>query len=403
MSVSVYRYKARSREGEAVAGILRAESVRAAAIDLQRRALFVTSLTPGNEKPRITLPEIAGRRRRAVLAFFRALSVLVRSGVPIRRALEVSVSHCSERSLREALRAVVADVEHGSTLSAAFARRPADFSPLQTAMIGAGEAGGVLDDVLDRIADVLEREHTVRKKLQAALIYPALVAAAAMLLILFLMVHIVPMFASMFARFSVPLPWPTRMLLGLGSVIGSLNVVPVLGVLIATIALLSRLVKVERIARFDRLKLGAPLVGVVIRHAIVARITRMLAALLRSGVGLLTAIDVVAPVSGSTTYRRGLASVADALRRGEGMYRALQQTVLFDPLTLALVGVGEESGALDAMLLAAANYLDVEVEAAIAALVSVLEPALIGVVGFVVGLIVFSIFLPLYGLIGSIT
>lgn len=403
MSVSVYRYKARSREGEAVAGILRAESVRAAAIDLQRRALFVTSLTPGNEKPRITLPEIAGRRRRAVLAFFRALSVLVRAGVPIRRALEVSVSHCSERSLREALRAVVADVEHGSTLSAAFARRPADFSPLQTAMIGAGEAGGVLDDVLDRIADVLEREHTVRKKLQAALIYPALVAAAAMLLILFLMVHIVPMFASMFARFSVPLPWPTRMLLGLGSVIGSLNVVPVLGVLIATIALLSRLVKVERIARFDRLKLGAPLVGVVIRHAIVARITRMLAALLRSGVGLLTAIDVVAPVSGSTTYRRGLASVADALRRGEGMYRALQQTVLFDPLTLALVGVGEESGALDAMLLAAANYLDVEVEAAIAALVSVLEPALIGVVGFVVGLIVFSIFLPLYGLIGSIT
>jgi type IV pilus assembly protein PilC len=403
VSVSVYRYKARSREGEAVAGILRAESVRAAAIDLQRRALFVTSLTPGNEKPRITLPEIAGRRRRAVLAFFRALSVLVRSGVPIRRALEVSVSHCSERSLREALRAVVADVEHGSTLSAAFARRPADFSPLQTAMIGAGEAGGVLDDVLDRIADVLEREHTVRKKLQAALIYPALVAAAAMLLILFLMVHIVPMFASMFARFSVPLPWPTRMLLGLGSVIGSLNVVPVLGVLIATIALLSRLVKVERIARFDRLKLGAPLVGVVIRHAIVARITRMLAALLRSGVGLLTAIDVVAPVSGSTTYRRGLASVADALRRGEGMYRALQQTVLFDPLTLALVGVGEESGALDAMLLAAANYLDVEVEAAIAALVSVLEPALIGVVGFVVGLIVFSIFLPLYGLIGSIT
>jgi type IV pilus assembly protein PilC len=403
VSVSVYRYKARSREGEAVAGILRAESVRAAAIDLQRRALFVTSLTPGNEKPRITLPEIAGRRRRAVLAFFRALSVLVRAGVPIRRALEVSVSHCSERSLREALRAVVADVEHGSTLSAAFARRPADFSPLQTAMIGAGEAGGVLDDVLDRIADVLEREHTVRKKLQAALIYPALVAAAAMLLILFLMVHIVPMFASMFARFSVPLPWPTRMLLGLGSVIGSLNVVPVLGVLIATIALLSRLVKVERIARFDRLKLGAPLVGVVIRHAIVARITRMLAALLRSGVGLLTAIDVVAPVSGSTTYRRGLASVADALRRGEGMYRALQQTVLFDPLTLALVGVGEESGALDAMLLAAANYLDVEVEAAIAALVSVLEPALIGVVGFVVGLIVFSIFLPLYGLIGSIT
>jgi type IV pilus assembly protein PilC len=403
VSVSVFRYRARSREGEAVAGVLRAESVRAAAIDLQRRALFVTSLTAGNEKRRITLPEIAGRRRRAVLAFFRALSVLVRAGVPLRRALEVAVAHCGESSLREALRAVVADVEHGSTLSAAFGRRPADFSPLQTAMIGAGEAGGVLDDVLDRIADVLEREHAVRKKLQAALIYPALVAGAAMLLILFLMVHVVPMFASLFARFSVPLPWPTRILLELDSVIGSLNTVPLLGVLIATAAVLSRFIKFNRIAWLERFKLGAPLVGLVIRHAIVARITRMLAALLRSGVGLLTAIDVVAPVSGSSTYRRGLANVADALRRGEGMYRALQQSQLFDPLTLALVGVGEESGALDAMLLAAANYLDVEVEAAIVALVSVLEPALIGVVGFVVGLIVFSIFLPLYGLIGSIS
>src|SRR5579872_807050 len=178
MNVTVFRYTARSREGEAVAGFLRAESVRAAAIDLQRRALFVTSLSKGNEKRRFILPEIEGRRRRAVLAFFRALSVLVRAGVPLRRALSVSVAHCGERRLRESLRAVVADVEHGSSLSAALARRPADFSVLQTAMIGAGETGGVLDDVLDRIADVLEREHAVRKKLQAAVLYPALVASA---------------------------------------------------------------------------------------------------------------------------------------------------------------------------------------------------------------------------------
>ncbi len=403
MNVTVFRYTARSREGEVVAGTLRAESVRAAAIDLQRRALFVTSLTVGTEIRRFSLPEIEGRRRRAVLAFFRALSVLVRAGVPLRRALDVAVAHCGERRLREALRAVVADVEHGSTLSAAFARRPADFSPLQTAMIGAGETGGVLDDVLDRIADVLEREHVVRKKLQAALTYPALVAGAAILLIAFLMVHVVPMFASLFARFSVPLPWPTRMLLDIGSVLGSVKTLPGLVGVIASAAAISGFCKLERLAAFDRIKLNVPLVGAVIRHATVARIIRMLGALLRSGVGILTAIDVVAPVSGSRTYRRALSQVSDALRRGEGMYRALQQTALFDPLTLALVGVGEESGALDAMLLAAANYLDVEVEAAIAAFVALLEPALIGVVGLVVGLIVFSIFLPLYGLIGSIT
>ncbi len=403
MKVNVFRYTARSREGEVVAGTLRAESVRAAAIDLHRRALFVTSLTAGTETRRFTFPEIEGRRRRAVLAFFRALSVLVRAGVPLRRALDVSVAHCGERRLREALRAVVADVEHGSTLSAAFARRPADFSPLQTAMIGAGETGGVLDDVLDRIADVLEREHNVRKKLQAALTYPALVAGAAMLLIVFLMVHVVPMFASLFARFSVPLPWPTRILLDVGGALGSMKSLPVLAAAIASAAALSGIFKLKRVVAFDQFKLSVPLIGVVIRHAIVARIIRMLGALLRSGVGVLTAIDVVAPVSGSRTYTRGLSQVSDALRRGEGMYRAFQQTALFDPLTLALVGVGEESGALDAMLLAAANYLDVEVEAATAAFVALVEPALIAIVGFVVGLIVFSIFLPLYGLIGSIT
>lgn len=403
MNVTVFQYTARSREGEVVAGTLRADSVRSAAIDLQRRALFVTSLAVGSEKRRLGFPEIEGRRRRAILAFFRALSVLVRAGVPLRRALEVSVIHCGERRLREALRAVVADVEHGSSLSAALARRPADFSSLQTAMIGAGETGGVLDEVLDRIADVLEREHTVRKKLQAALMYPALVAAAAMLLIGFLMVHIVPMFASLFERFSVPLPWPTRMLLDLGGALSSVKALPALFLTVAIAAALTWFYKLKGGAAFDRLKLYLPIIGLILRNAVVARLSRMLSVLLRSGVGVLTAIDVVAPVSGSSAYKRALLEVSDALRRGEGMHRALQQTALFDPLTLALVGVGEESGALDAMLLAAANYLDVEVEAAITALVALLEPSLIAVVGFVVGLIVFSIFLPLYGLIGSIT
>ena len=403
MNLAVFRYSARDRDGEVVSGVLRAESLRAATVDLQRRALFVTSLTSGGEKWRLRFPEIAGRRRREVLAFFRALSVLVRAGVPLRRALEVSIGNCGQQGLREALRAVVADVEHGSTLSAAFARRPADFSPLQTAMIGAGEAGGVLDDVLERIAEVLEREHTVRKKLQAALVYPGLVAGAALLLILFLMVHVVPMFAALFARLSVPLPLPTQILLGLGSALRSTVTLPVIAVAVAGTVAVARL-SARRFGVFlDRLKISAPFVGVVIRHAAVARIARMLAALLRCGVGVLTAIDAVGPVSGSATYCTALSRVGDSLRRGDGMHYALQQTELFDSLTLALVSVGEESGALDSMLLAAANYLDVEVEAAISALMAVIEPALIGVVGFVVALIVLSIFLPLYGLIGSIT
>lgn len=402
MSAEVFRYTARSHSGESVAGALRAESRAAATLDLQRRSLFVTSLAP-SRAGRVKAAAFFGRRRRALLAFFRAFSVLIRAGVSLRRALSVTVTHCSEKRLREALRAVLADVEYGSSLSSALARRPRDFSALQSAMIGAGEAGGVLDDVLERIADVLEHEHAVRKKVQTALVYPAVVAGAAAILILFLIVHVVPMFASLFARFTVPLPWPTRLLLELGTTLASIKSIPILVTAIAGLAAVSRLIRPKGIESLDRLRLKIPLIGVLLRYGALARLTRMLGVLLRSGVSVLTAIDVVAPVSGSRTYERGLRRVGDALRRGEGIHAAFQRNLSCDPLTLALIGVGEESGALDAMLIAAANYLDVEVEATLATLASILEPALIGVVGLIVGLIVFSIFLPLYGLIGSIT
>jgi type IV pilus assembly protein PilC len=238
---------------------------------------------------------------------------------------------------------------------------------------------------------------------QTALVYPAVVAGAAAVLILSLIVHVVPMFASLFARFTVPLPWPTRVLLELGTALGTIKSIPILVTAMAGVAAVSRLVRPEQIESLDRVRLKIPLIGVLLRYGAVARLTRMLGVLLRSGVSVLSAIDVVAPVSGSRTYERGLRRVGDALRRGEGIHAAFQRNLSCDPLTLALIGVGEESGALDAMLIAAANYLDVEVEATLATLAAILEPALIGVVGLVVGLIVFSIFLPLYGLIGSIT
>jgi type IV pilus assembly protein PilC len=401
VSTEVFRYTARSHAGESVAGALRAESRTAAAIDLQRRSLFVTSLSR-SEGRGIRVDMLLGNRRSALLAFFRAFSVLISAGVPLRRALSVTVTHCNDRRLREALRAVVADVEYGSSLSAAFARRPRDFSALHAAMVGAGEAGGVLDDVLERVADVLEHEHTVRKKIQAALVYPAIVAAAASMLILFLMVHVLPMFASLFARFAVPLPWPTRVLLGLATNLGSLRALPVVIAGIVVVVALTR-VKPVQLEALDRIRLHVPLVGILFRDSIVARLTRMLGVLLRSGVSVLAAIDVVAPVSGSRSYESRLRRVGDALRRGAGVHVAFQHDFECDPLTLALIGVGEESGSLDTMLLAAANYLDIEVETTIAMLASILEPALIGVVGVIVGFIVFSIFLPLYGLIGSIT
>jgi type IV pilus assembly protein PilC len=400
VSTDLYRYTARTANGESIAGTLRAESLAAAAVDLKRRALFVTSIA--RPSATVSLPSTFGRGRRASHAFFRAFAVLVRAGVAIRRALLVAIEHCGDPALREALRAVLADVENGSSLSLAMTRRPRDFSPLQTAMIGAGEAGGVLDDVLERIADVMDREHTVRKRIEAALMYPAVVACGAVALVAFLVIRVVPMFASLFERFGAPLPLPTRALLGAGAWLASPRAVLLAGAgaLVAFAALRAYR---RSPAVWDRARLRVPAIGALLRHAVIARVTRMLGILLRSGVGMLAAIDVVAPVAGSALYANALAGVQTALRRGESLHQAMRRSALFDPLTLALVGVGEETGALDVMLLKAADYLDVEVEARLASLAALIEPALIGFLGVAVGLIVFSIFLPLYGLMGSIS
>lgn len=378
-------------------GTLKAGSVGAAAIDLQRRALFVTRITPASyRKAGISLRKVS-----SLHAFFRAFAVLVRAGIVIRRALVVTIEHCKDRALREALRGVLADVEHGSSLSAAMARRPNEFPPLQTAMIQAGETGGILDDVLERIVTVLDRDHAVRRRVEAALIYPSIVAAAAGTLLIFLVVRVAPMFASLFERFAVPLPLPTRLLLMVATALTSPNVFSVF-VFIAGIGVtILAATNGSRRAR-EQLRLSLPVVGSILKMSAVARTARMLGVLLSSGLGVLPSIEVVAPVAGSAIYATALRRVGDGLTRGHSLYQAMKECGAFDALSLALVAVGEETGRVADMLLAVADYLDVEIESTLTRLGSVIEPILIGCVGLVVGGIVFSIFLPLYSLIGSI-
>ena len=190
-----------------------AEGAGGAALDLRRRSLFVTSLSKASP---IRARRAALSRRRTLHTFFRSFAVLIRSGIAIRRSLVIAIQQCKDRWFRETLKAILADVEHGSSLSAAMERRPLEFPPLHTAIIGAGEAGGVLDDVLDQISSALDREHELHGRLQGALVYPAVVAAAAGALLTFLLARVIPTFAAMFDRFGVALPAPTRFLLGFG-------------------------------------------------------------------------------------------------------------------------------------------------------------------------------------------
>ncbi|MBV8367335.1 MAG: type II secretion system F family protein [Candidatus Eremiobacteraeota bacterium] len=400
-----FRYTARTAAGERVRGSIEAPSVEAVLAGLRTRALFVTAVERETIVRRALSLNVGRPSRRALLAFFRSFSTLIRAGVPMRRALEVAIERAGDGALRESLRAVLAEIEHGGSLSDALARRPRTFAPLYVAMIRAGEAGGILDDVLERLASLLERDADLRKKLRAALAYPAVVLIAASALVLFLIARIVPMFAQMFDAFHVELPATTRALLAAGDALQQPAIwLAGAGALASACTAVFALARTPRGALIlDGLRLRVPVVGPLLHKAITARIARMLATLLRSGIELVAALDVVRPVAGSPRYAAALERVDVALRAGEPLTAPLEASRLFDPLAVALVRVGEETGLVDEMLLKVAAYFETDVEAAVATLGAVLEPALIGVLGAVVGFIVFSVFIPLYSLIGSVS
>jgi type IV pilus assembly protein PilC len=403
----MYRYAARTAAGERVCGSVEAISSDAVLAGLRSRALFVTALQREHGAAQVVRRSlhIGAPSRRALLAFFRSFATLVRAGVPLRRALDICSERAGDRALGEALRAVTSDVERGTTIGDALARRPRVFGQLHVAMVRAGEAGGVLDDVLERLASLLERDADVRKKLRAALAYPAAVLTAAGALMIFLLARIVPMFAQMFAAFHAELPLTTRVLLAIGTTLAQPSVwVAVALIAAGTACALAIALRSPRMRLLmDRSRLALPVVGPLVRRAITARIARTLATLLRSGMDLVAAVAVVRPVAGSVAFAQALASTGVAIREGDPFAAALGESPLFDPLLIALVGVGEETGQLDEMLVRVAAHFESDVESALATLGATLEPALIGALGIAVGFIVFSVFLPLYQLIGSVS
>lgn len=404
--MTVFYYRARGADGSPIQGSMEAETVDQVLANLRTRPLFVTDVerAKGRLRP-LGIPRISrAPDGTAMLAFYRSFAMLVRSGVSIRRALIITIDRCEDRRLREALSAVLSDVETGSSLSVALGRHPKEFAALQIAMIGAGEVGGVLDDVLERVATLLEKDRGLRKKIQSALAYPSVVLAASVALIVFLMAKIVPMFADMFATFHAELPAPTQALIRVGMALSQPSIWLAASIAIMAAAVGLRFAERTRAGALwlDDIRLHVPIMGGLVRKGATARIARMLGCLLRSGVTLLHAIDVTIPVTNSRKFGAALQSVHAALGEGDSLSNPLKATRLFDPLFVALVGVGEETGTVDEMMLKVADYFDADIDTAIATLGAVVEPLLIVFLGGVVGLIVLAIFLPLYSLIGSV-
>ena len=402
----LFHYTARSADGRCVRGSLEAPTRGAAVSSLRSRHLFLTAIAIA-DTPRGILHAVATAapvRHSALVSFARSLATLVAAGIPVRKALDVTLERCSDGRLREALLSVASDIENGLSLSDALSRRPREFSPVLTAMVRAGELGGLLAEVLNRIAETLERERSTRKRLVAALTYPSIVGVAAVGVILFLVASIVPMFGTMYAQMHAQLPFATQVLLGAGTLLGRPSTWAAGAAFIVTAWVL-----LLRLRRFPRVAAAAeacvwhvPLAGTLLRRTADASLSRTLGMLLRAGVGVADSLELAAQAVSSNRYRDHLRLARQGVIEGGSLSQYLGNGGLLDALFVQMVRAGEETGSLDAMFIRLAEYYDVDIETILTTLGSILEPAMILGLGGAVAFIAAAIFIPLYTIIGNL-
>lgn len=402
---TVFHYRARTASGDSVNGTLRAWSRLECLKRLHERDLFVISMESAATLRGAFVFALAHRRSRraSCIGFLRSVSVLISAGTPLLRALEVSAELCQDRQFAETVRTLVVDINGGASLSEAMMHRPLEFSETIVAMVRAGEVGGILDEVLQRGATILEQTQALRRRVFATLTYPAFVLAAATALVAFLLAVTVPAFGGILAELHGSVPFMTRILLALSYGLRDPRFWAVSAAGATAFSLVCVAVGRDARARLwlDRRSLEVPVVGAIRREANVAAFSRTVGTLLQCGVNISEAIESSVGVLSSEAYRHAARRAKELVMSGLPLSQALRDLRLFDGLCLELTNVGEESGTLDTTLRRAADYLEENVRLSLRSLTAVVEPALILVLGGIVGGTVASVLVPLYAAVGN--
>jgi type IV pilus assembly protein PilC len=395
-----YAYKVRDRSGNLVTGTLVADSER---LVLDRlREMGYTPLDVSEQKRGLNI-EINLRPGRVKLkdlsVFSRQFATMINSGLPILRGLAILSEQTSNKELAKVLVAVRTEVEQGSSLSAAMAKHPKAFNDLYVAMIKSGETGGVLDDVLLRLASLLEREVHLRQKIKSAMTYPIAVVALVVLIMSAMLLFVVPQFKSIYAQLGGSLPLPTRTLLAMSDAVKKYWYI-VIGGTITSIVLFRRYKKTPNGREvIDRVKLRIPIFGTLVHKTALSRFSSTLGMLLRSGVPILQALDIVSDTVNNRVMAKAVTDVQSSVREGETIAKPLARHTVFPPMVVQMLAVGEETGQIDTMLDKVATFYDNEVEASVDALTSLIEPLLIALIGGAVGAAVIALYMPMFNII----
>jgi type IV pilus assembly protein PilC len=402
--VATFAYRGRLVSGESVSGERAAESLQDAVTALRREQIFVTRIEPVRAPAK--RPRRAGHRRkvqaRSLAAFTRQLAVMIDAGLPLIDCLELLGAEQPDTALARAIQDTRGDVERGSTLAEAMKKHPAVFDPLYANMIAAGEAGGILDTILERLAIYIEKAVKLKGQVTSALMYPVAVLAIATIVVGVILWKVIPTFAALFAGLGAELPFPTRVVIASSELF--VRALPWLLVgAMAFVVGFRRYAATPRVGRIlDRRLLAVPVLGSLLRKIAVARFCRTLATLIGSGVPILDGLDITASTCGNAVIEDAIRATRRSIERGESMTAPLRQTAVFPPVVVQMIGVGEATGALDTMLGKIADFYEEEADAAVAGLVALLEPLMVAFLGVVVGGIVIAMYLPMFDLIGKL-
>jgi len=398
-----YAYRVRDRQGKLVTGTIWGDNDAAVLGRLKEMGYTPVKVAKKREGMSMEINLRPGYVKPKFMAVFsRQFATMVNSGLPILRALSILGSQTESKTLAKVVTQVRMDVERGSSLSAAMAKHPKTFSNLYVAMIRAGETGGVLDQVLLRLADNMEKEVALRQRVKSAMTYPVVVLAMVSLVLVAMLMFIVPQFKSIYAQLQGTLPMPTRILMGVSNMFRSyfLELIVAVGV---GIFLFKRWKKTDRGREMvDRAKLKMPVFGQLAHKSALSRFAGTLSILLQSGVPILQSLDIVTETVNNKVLSRAVDDVQGSVKEGESIAKPLGRHEVFPAMVVQMLAVGEETGSVDVMLSKVAEFYDNEVTATVDSLTSLIEPLMIAVIGGAVGLSVIALYLPMFKLINLI-
>jgi type IV pilus assembly protein PilC len=394
-----FTYTARNTNGDLKSATIDAPSRDDAVAQLRRQRLTIIKVDESKSTPKKSLGSI---KMRDIVIFTRQFSTMINAGLPLVQALDILARQSENKALQAVVREVVFDVESGNTVADAMKKHPKAFSDLYTNMVAAGEAGGILDTILNRLAIFMEKNDALVRKVKGAMIYPTVIMCVAALCVVILLWKVIPVFASMFGSVGMTLPLPTRIVIGASGFLNSYW-----WAILGGIAGLAYFIKQYYATSsgqlvIDRFLLHVPVLGDVLRKSAVSRFTRTLGTLISSGVSILDGLEITARTSGNRVVQDAIMGSRASIAGGETIAGPLQKSEVFPPMVISMIAVGEQTGGLDEMLTKIADFYDDEVDAAVSALLSLLEPIMIVFLGVVVGGMIVAMYLPIFDMVNAV-